>query len=230
MIITSQTDGRSGPFATEALRALKKHFRIAQEADTTSRFPCTSHPQEIRVPLRPARGIRIGASLEIVESATSAAIDICSSSGLRSCNSKAMRLDRLRELASPPLIRQRKSFCARCVCALASRSLLPPRLLALAPGAPREPRMGESGRGPAAPRSSARNGGRATFFPCWATPRRTRGPRPTAFLAEDKKVSGLPSCAALWPFGLRLRCGSIAPGRSIAVAVAMGAARRETGD
>ena len=127
-------------------------------------------------------------------------------------------------------MRQRKSFCARCVCALASRSLLPPRLLALTPGAPREPPMGEFGRGPAAPRSFARNGVRSTFFPYRATPRGTRGPRPTAFLAEDKKVSGLPSSAALWPLGLRLGCGSIAPGRSIAIAVAMGAARRETGD
>jgi len=83
----------------------------------------------------------------------------------------------LRELASPPLMRQRESLHAWCVHPLASRSLLPPRLLALVPGAPREPRMGESGRGPATPRSSARNGGRATFFPCRATPRRTRGPR-----------------------------------------------------
>jgi hypothetical protein len=117
---------RNGSLAPRRYAPLKKHFRIAQEADTTSRFPCTSYPQEIRVPLRSARGIRIGASLEIIESATSAAIDICSSSGLRSCDSKAMRLHRLRELASPPLIRQRKSFRARGVCALASRSLLPP--------------------------------------------------------------------------------------------------------
>jgi hypothetical protein len=89
--------------------------------------------------------------------------------------------------------------------------------------------MGESGRGPAAPRSSARNGG-LHFFPLPGHPAQGAGTRPTAFLAEDKKVSGLPSSAALWPFGLRLGGGSIAPGRSIAIVVAMGAARREIGD
>ena len=46
-----------------------------------------------------------------------------------------------------------------------------------------------------------------------AGPPRGRGPRPTAFLAQGKKVSGLPSSAALRPFGLSLGCGSIAPGR-----------------
>jgi len=50
------------------------------------------------------------------------------------------------------------------------------------------------------------------------------------FLAEDKKAFGLPSSAALRPVGKSLGCGSIAPGRSIAIVVAMGAARRETGD
>jgi uncharacterized protein (DUF736 family) len=63
----------------------------------------------------------------------------------------------------------------------------------------------------------------STFSPCRATPRTTRGPRP-AFRAEDKKVLGPPSSAALRPCGLSLGCGSIAPGRSIAIAVAMGAA------
>lgn len=94
---------------------------------------------------------------------------------------------------------------------------------------PRGPRMGESGRGPAAPRSSDRNGGRSTFFPCRATPR-SRGDPGRRHSSRDKKVFGLPSSAALRPFGLSLGCGSIAPGRSIAIAVAIGAARRETGD
>ena len=44
----------------------------------------------------------------------------------------------------------------------------------LVPGAPRGPRMGESGRGPAAPRSSARNGDRSTFSPA-GPPRAQRG-------------------------------------------------------
>ena len=110
----------------------------------------------------------------------------------RSTHLRSSGLQYLCELVSPPFARRRKSFRARCIRPLALCSLLPPRLLALVPGAPRGPRMGESGRGPAAPRSSARNGGRATFFPCRATPRERRGPRPTAFLAQDKKVS--PAC------------------------------------
>jgi hypothetical protein len=40
-----------------------------------------------------------------------------------------------------------------------------------------------------------------TFFPCRATPRETRGTWPPAFLAQGKKVFGLPSSAALRPFG-----------------------------
>ena len=107
----------------------------------------------------------------------------------RSARLRASGLQCLRELASPPLMRQCKSFRAQCVRPLASRSPLPPLSPCSFQAAPRGPRMGESGRGPAAPRSSARNGGRSTFFPCRATPRKTRGPRPTAFLAQGKKCS-----------------------------------------
>ena len=97
------------------------------------------------------------------------------------------------------------SLFARCVRPLASCSLLPPRLLALVPGAPRGPRMANclaEGR-LRLDRLTATAAGRL-FFPGRATPRKTRGPRPTAFLAQTKKVSGLPSSAALRPFGLSL--------------------------
>ena len=121
----------------------------------------------------------------------------------RSAHLRSSGLQYLRELASPPLARRRKSFRARCIRPLASCSLLPPRLLALVPGAPRGPRMGESGRGPAAPRSSARNGGRSTFFPCRATPRKRGDPGRRHSSRETKK------CLACRP---PLRCGpSAAP-------------------
>jgi hypothetical protein len=68
------------------------------------------------------------------------------------------------------------------------------------------------------------------FLPLPGHPAQDAGTRPTAFRAEDKKASGLPSSAALRPFGLRLGCSSITPGRSIAIAVAIGAARQETGE
>ena len=109
-----------------------------------------------------------------------------------------MRLDRLRELASPPLIRQRKSFRARCVCALASRSLLPPRLLALAPGAPREPRVGRiwprtgyasivcpRRRPPLRSGPSARASGAVRSPPAGRSPSRSRWARPDDRQGDD---------------------------------------------
>ena len=72
------------------------------------------------------------------------------------------------------MLHQRKSFRAQRVHSLAPRGPMPARFLALVPGAPREPRMGESGRGPAAPRSSARNGG-LHFFPLPGHPAQDAG-------------------------------------------------------
>src|SRR3979409_2435968 len=56
--------------------------------------------------------------------------------------------------------------------------------------------MGGSGRGSAVPRSSSRNGGPSTFFPCVGT-----------HSSRAKKVSGPPSSAD----AAAKRCGLIAP-------------------
>ena len=76
-------------------------------------------------------------------------------------------------------------------------------LLALVPGAPRGPRMGESGRGPAPPRSSARNGGPPLFSPA-GPPRAGRGDPGRRHSSRKAK-----KCLACRP---PLRCGpSAAP-------------------
>ena len=56
-------------------------------------------------------------------------------------------------------------------------------------GAPRGPRMGEPGRGPAAPRSSDRNAGLSLFFPLPGHPAQPRGPRRRHSARKTKKWS-----------------------------------------
>ena len=124
-----------------------KHFRIAQEADTASHLARASHPQRRFVLLyvhHAGCGLAQPGDHRVDDKRDHRHHSFKRIAILRL---EAMRLDRLRELASPKLIRQRKSFRARCICVLASHSLSPLRLLTLVPGAPREPRMGESGRG-----------------------------------------------------------------------------------
>jgi hypothetical protein len=155
--------------------------------------------------------MRISASREIIKSATSAAIDICSSKRTAVLRLEAMRLDRFRKLALPPLMRQRKSFRARCVRALASRMPLPP-----VSARSFRARRGDLGWANLAEgrlrldRLSATAAFR--FFPLPRRPAQGAGGPATAFLAEDKKAFRLPSSAALRPVGKSLGCGSIAPG------------------
>ena len=147
----------------------------------------------------------------------------------RSARLRSSGLQYLRDLASPPLIRQCKSFRARCFGSLASCSLLPPRLLALVPGAPRGLGWANLAEGRLRlDRLPATAAGRLSSP---AGPPRERSGDPGDGIPCGRQESLRPAvlrCAAA--LRLRLGCGSIALGRSIAIAVAMGAARREAGD
>jgi hypothetical protein len=123
-------------------------------------------------------------------------------------------------------MRQRRSFRARCVGALASRM---PSVSSRSFRA-RHTNLGWANLAEGRlhlDRLSATAAFR--FFPLLRRPRRAREPSDGIPRGRQKSVRpAVLRCAAA--LRLCLGCGSIAPGRSIAIVVAIGAARRETGD